>query len=87
VADVFAIFVFLEVRRFKSEFIGARAEALAMFDTVAADLFFNCWDLEVLLDYLVRYTPRCVCYYSQSLTGSVLDFLLGMDVVPQRCML
>jgi hypothetical protein len=43
------------------------AEALAILDTMAADLFFNHWDLEVLPDCLVLYIPRCVRYYSQSL--------------------
>jgi hypothetical protein len=42
-----------------------RAEALAILGTMAADLFFNRWDLEVLPECLVRYIPRCVLYYSQ----------------------
>jgi hypothetical protein len=52
-----------------------RAEVLAILDTMAADLFLNRWELEVLPDCLVRYIPRCVCYYSQSLTGSIQEFL------------
>jgi hypothetical protein len=43
-----------------------RAEAFPILDTMAADLFFKRSDLEVL-DCLVRYIPRCVRYYSQSL--------------------
>jgi hypothetical protein len=44
-----------------------RAEALAIFGTAVADLFFNRWDLEVLLDCLLRYIPRCIRNYSRSL--------------------
>jgi hypothetical protein len=42
-------------------------EALAILGIMAADLFFNRWDLEVLPDCLIWYIPRCVQYYSQSL--------------------
>jgi hypothetical protein len=45
-----------------------RAEALAILGNMAADLFFNRWDLEVLPDCLVRYIPRCVRCYLQSLS-------------------
>jgi hypothetical protein len=38
-----------------------------MLGTMAADLFCNRWEFEVLPDCLVRHIPRCIRYYSQSL--------------------
>jgi hypothetical protein len=43
------------------------AETLAILGTVAADVFFNRWNLEVLSNSLVPYIPSRVNYYSQSL--------------------
>jgi hypothetical protein len=43
------------------------AEGLAIFGTMAADIFFNFWDLKVLPNCVVRYIPRCVRYFPQSL--------------------
>jgi hypothetical protein len=43
------------------------AEALTILGTMAADLFFNLWDLEVLPECLVRFIPRCAI--SQKITG------------------
>jgi hypothetical protein len=43
-----------------------RAEALALLVTMASDLFFNGWDLEVLPDCLVPYIQKYTRYYSQS---------------------
>jgi hypothetical protein len=43
-----------------SWFVGVRAEALAILSTMAADIFFNRWDLKVLQDCLAPYIPRCV---------------------------
>jgi hypothetical protein len=50
-----------------------RAEALTILGTMAADLFFNRWDLEVLPDCLLRYIPRCIYYYSQNLLPKVFE--------------
>jgi hypothetical protein len=63
------------------------AEALAIFGTIVADLFFNCWDLEVLPDCLVRYIPRCAHHNSQSLFDRKRSniSMLDVDVMSQSC--
>jgi hypothetical protein len=42
------------------------AEALATSGTMAADLFFRRWGLEVLPDRLLRYIPRLIGTYKRS---------------------
>jgi hypothetical protein len=36
-----------------SEFVGVRSEVLAILGAMAADLFFNHWDLELFPDCLI----------------------------------
>jgi hypothetical protein len=50
------------------------AEALAVMVAVAADFVFNCWDLEILPYYRIRYKPRCVRYHAQSLRLEMSEY-------------
>jgi hypothetical protein len=43
------------------------AKASATLEAVVVDFFFHCYNLEILMDYLVHYIKECVHYYVQSL--------------------
>jgi hypothetical protein len=62
-----------------SEFVGVRAETLAIFGTMAADLFFNHWDLEVLPDCPAHTKVRPLLF-EESLTEKFENFY-----VKRRC--
>jgi hypothetical protein len=69
--------------KIQSEFVGVRAEALAMLGTMAADLLFNRWDWEVLPDV------SSGAYQGASvITRRVVEWkrsrisMLGEDLVP-----
>jgi hypothetical protein len=40
------------------------AEARTVLRAVAADLFFNCWYLQIASDNRIRHIPRCVHYHA-----------------------
>jgi hypothetical protein len=63
--------------RFTNSSLGC-AEASIILRAVAADFFFNCWNLEIHSDNRIRHVPRCVHYHAQSFRlGALQDFYVG----------
>jgi hypothetical protein len=64
------------------------AEVSTLLRAVVADLFFNCWYLEIPLDNRIEQIPRCVDYCVQAFDWKRSRIsMLEVEAVPQRCIL